>query len=110
MKQRGIGENPIEALRRQVELQEVLFPHFAPGGGARHGSERSGTFEPDGEMAELCERREVAAGTAAEIENAKWGRGVDVRKQRIDILPDVVAARAFTERVGALRVTLERRG
>src|SRR5215813_6414824 len=36
MKQRGVGEYIIEIVLRQIELEEILLPHFAAAVRARH--------------------------------------------------------------------------
>jgi len=46
MKQRGVGEYAIEAVIRQIELEEILLPYFAAGMGVRHYGEMGRAFHP----------------------------------------------------------------
>jgi hypothetical protein len=59
-------------------------------------------------VAELRERREIAARSAAEIEDREGRLGCDVSQQRGDVLAHVVTARAVAEVFGALVVVRER--
>ena len=61
-------------------------------------------------MAQLGQGLEIAAGTAAQIEYRERRFALDVAQQGLDILADVVIARAFPECVGALAVAVERTG
>ena len=59
-----------------------------------------GAVEAGRRVAAREEREQVAAGTAAEVEDARGGRRIDRIEQRLDVLGDVVVARSFPEAVG----------
>jgi hypothetical protein len=46
MKQLGIGEHIIETVIRQIEVQEILLPHFTAAVNACHRSEACGPSNP----------------------------------------------------------------
>ena len=60
--------------------------------GARHLCKIASAFEADGEMTEVGERLEVAAGAATEIQNAKRCGAFNVTEEGTDILGDIVVA------------------
>src|SRR5271169_3830588 len=108
MKQRGVGEHTIEMFLRQCELKKVLPPYFAPAMGTRHGDEMLGAFQTDRVMALFDERFEVAPRPAAKVEYCKRRFALDVLQQRLDVLANVVIARAFPELFGTQVVMLQR--
>ena len=108
MKQRGVREDTVEITVGQVELQEILLPHFATRRGARHRHERRRALQPDRAVTELRERRQVAPGAAAEVENRERRRSGDVLQQRRDVLADIVIARALPEVLRMRTIVLER--
>src|ERR1700730_5470877 len=61
-------------------------------------------------MAESGKRLEVAARSAAEIENRQRWLGFDMVQQCRDVLTHVVSARAVTKILGTLVVVLQRQG
>src|SRR5258705_4814656 len=63
--ERGVREHAVEPLVRQREREEILLPHLAPAVRARHGREPRRSFDADCGMAELVERREIAARSTA---------------------------------------------
>jgi hypothetical protein len=67
MKQRSVGEYPVEIVIRQIKLQKILLPYFAAAMGARHLDEMSGTFQTCCDVTEFGKHLEVAAGPTAEI-------------------------------------------
>ena len=68
MKRRGVGEYAIEAVIRQIELEEILLPYFAAGMGVRHcGETRCCAFQPYRNVTEFGKHLEVAARPAAKI-------------------------------------------
>jgi hypothetical protein len=69
MKQRGVGEHAIEMVIRQIELEEILLPYFAPAVGTRHYGEVHGAFQTNRDVAEFGKRLKVASGPAAKIED-----------------------------------------
>jgi hypothetical protein len=76
----------------------------------RHLCELRGAIQADGDMTELPEGPQVAAGSAAEIQDLERRRCLDVLQQRRDVLTDVVAARAGPEILGLRVVVRERPG
>ena len=67
MKQRGVGEYAIEAVIRQIELEEILLPYFAARMGVRHCGEMRCPFQPYRNVTEFDKHLEVAAWPAAKI-------------------------------------------
>src|SRR6185369_333823 len=59
-------------------------------------------------VAQGAERREVAPGAAAEIEDLQRRRAAHMAQQSLDVLAHIVVARALPEIRGALAVVLER--
>jgi len=108
MEQRGIREDSVEESLRQIQREEVLLPHGAPAGGARHRDEARGSVEPDRAMAEPRERDEIAARPATEIEHREGRRGLDASQQRRDVLAHVVIARAVAKLLRVPVVVRER--
>src|SRR5690606_32967542 len=82
---------------RQVQPQEVLLEHLASAALARHAHEAGRAVEAHRDMAERRERREVAAGPAAEVQDDEGRFALDVAQQLGDVLADVVVARAQPE-------------
>ena len=78
VKQRGIRENAIEVLGRQIKSEKILLPHFAAGLGARHRSKGGGALQADGNMAHPGKGGEVTARSTAKIENRKGRRKLDM--------------------------------
>src|SRR6266849_5385004 len=68
MKQRGVGEHAVEMVIRQIELEEILLPHFTAAVGARHNGQARGAFQTYREVTEFGKHLEVASRPAAEIE------------------------------------------
>src|ERR1039457_2451091 len=108
MKQGRVGEHAVEAVGRKVQLEKILLPHRAAGVLARHRSKAPDAFEADRGMAELHQRPEVAARSAAQIENREGRRTLDVVEQGADVLADVMVARSLPERIGTLAIVIER--
>ena len=69
MKQCGVGEQAIEMVIRQIELEEILLPYFAAAVGARHYGQPRGTFQANGDVTEFGKHLEIASGPAAKIED-----------------------------------------
>ena len=78
MKERGVGEYAVETAVGQIELEEILLPHFAAAVGARHFGEARGAFKTYRDVTELGERLEVASRPAAEIEYRERRVALDV--------------------------------
>jgi hypothetical protein len=110
VEQRGIGEDAVEAACREVEREEVLQPHLASAVGPCHLHEPRGAVEADGHVTARREGREIAPGPATEVEDREGRLARDVPQQRLDVLGDVVVARAFPEALGPAFVVLQRAG
>src|ERR1700720_171907 len=108
MKQRGVGEHAIEIFFRQIELEEILLPYFAAAMGARHCRKMRGAFQTDCDVTLFGKRLEVASWSAAKIEDRERRLALDMPQQRVNVLADVVIARAFPEFFGTLIVVLQR--
>src|SRR5205085_1176297 len=108
VEERRVREDAVEALRRQVEAQEILLPHLAPAMRARHRGELRRAFDPDRDVAHVRERLEVAPRPAAEVENRERWRAPNRAQQRRDVLAYVVIAGSVPEILGALVVVLQR--
>ena len=77
---------------------------------ARHFCEPRSPFQADGVVPQRLERGEVAAWATPEVEDRPWWRRLDVTEQRLDVLADVVVARAEPEGFGAVGVVRKRAG
>ena len=108
MKQRGVREDAVESAVGQIEFQEILLPHLATGGGARHGHELRRTFQSDRAVTELHERRQIAPRAAAEVQDRERRLANNVLEQRADVLADIVVARAFPKALRAPAIVFER--
>ena len=97
VKEAGIRKHPVEVPIREIQRQEILQPDFTFRIGARHPGEAGGTFEPDGVVSAPFQIRQVAAWAAAEIQDPGGRGNPQFREQGLDILRDVVAARALPE-------------
>src|SRR5436190_23358138 len=97
MEQRRVGKDPVEPRERQRQVQEVLLPYLASTRDPRLRDERRRALDADRIVAELAKRREVASRSASEIEDRERRGAFDPRQQRLDVLADIVIARAFLE-------------
>ena len=102
MEERGIGKDAVEIFRRQIQLQKILVPYFAAAVLSRQLDEALRSVQSDGFMSEIAKDLQIPAGTATEVEDAKWSGAVQSLQERIAILADIVIARAFPETVGVL--------
>ena len=110
VEERGIGKHAVKTALRQIEAKKTLLPHLALAFATRHVYEAFGAVESDRLMPASNERPEIAPGTAAEIEDGERRFSGNVPQQRVDVLADVVVARAVPIRFGALVVVTERQG
>src|SRR6266550_5932645 len=110
MKQSSVCKHAIEPACGQIQLEKVLLPHFAAGMIARHRREALDSINADRRMAQLGESSQVAAGPAAQVEDREWRLAFDRSQQGLDVLADIVIARAFPECVGAFLIVVERTG
>ena len=65
MKQRGVGEHAIEMVIRQIELEEILLPHFAAAVSTRHYGEAWSAFQTYRDVTEFGKYLEVAPRSAS---------------------------------------------
>ncbi|RML40083.1 hypothetical protein ALQ97_200132 [Pseudomonas savastanoi pv. glycinea] len=110
MKQHGVGEDPVEAFAWQVQLQEILLPHFAAAVLACHSGEFLRAVEAHRNVPHAGKCLQIPPRAAAEIENVKGGRALDMPQQRVDVLADVVIASAFAKALGDRVVMAQGRG
>lgn len=110
MEERGVGEDAVEMTRRQVEPEEILLPDRTAAVSACHVDKGLGAIQADGKMAKAGKGLQVAAGSAAEVENCEGRPAMDVAKQRVDVLAHVVVACPFAKLLGALMIVGERAG
>ena len=108
MKQRGVGKHAVEILFRQLELEEILLPYVAAATGACHCGKMHGAFQTNGDVTLFGKHFEVAPWSAAKIEYRERRLTVNMLQQHINVLADVVIARAFPEFFGTLVVVLKR--
>ncbi len=107
MKQRGVGEYAVEPLIRQIDLEEVLVPHFAAAVETRHRGEAGGAVQTHRAVTEVGKGLEIAAWSATKIEYRERWLALDILQQGRNILADVVVASAFLEIIGAAIVLLK---
>ena len=93
---------------RQIELEKILLPDLTAAVGARHGHEFRGAFEADGNVSEPGKCPQVAARTAAEIQNPIRRLGFDMTQQRADVLAHIMIAGTVAKIAGVLVVVLQR--
>ena len=110
VEQCGVGEHAVEARVGQVEFEKILLQHRAAAVVARHRRQPRRAFESGGAMAEFLEGFQVAPGAAAEVEQFKRRRRLDVLQQRGDVLAHVVTARGLPELFGMVFVMRQRLG
>ncbi|MNZ51874.1 hypothetical protein D3C78_697040 [compost metagenome] len=110
MKQHRVGKNPVETLGRQIKLQEVLLPHLATAVLTGHLCEFFRTVEADRLVAHTGERLQITTRPAAKVENVERRLALNVPQQGIDVLADIVIARALAKVFGDRIVMAEGRG
>mgnify|MGYP003631021077 CR=1 FL=1 len=66
------------------------------------------SLEADRLVAESAKRQEVTTGTAAEVKYAHRRRGANVPQKRLNVLPNIVAARTCPKLGGTIVVVRER--
>src|SRR5688572_870747 len=86
MEENRIGKDPVEALRRQVEGEEVLQKDLRARHGSRHFDEPLCAVESHGVVPQRTERQQVAAGAAAKVEDRERGRSFDAPEKGLDVL------------------------
>jgi len=92
---------------RQVELEELLVMNGCAGQRARHLDERSTAIEADGVVATPAQLQKVSTRAAAEIQDAPPGLATERRQQGVDVLGNVVLARALPEGGGISLIMVE---
>src|ERR1700733_109454 len=98
----------MEAAGRKLEREKVLLPNLTAAVLAGHGREDRAALDTDRHMPQSPEGRQVAPRAATEIQYAQRRRSRNVPQQRLDVLLDIVIARAGPEFGGAFVVVLER--
>ena len=96
MEQGCVGEYPIEALIGQIELKEILLPHFkflSPG----YCSEFGRSIQTNGDMAKLSECLQIPSRATTEIQDRERLWSLHVLKKSLDVLAHVVILRGFAE-------------
>ena len=108
MEQTGVRKRPIKRLIGQVQFEKVLMPHlgFTEPSGVFH--ESSAAVQTHGLVPEPLERKQVASWAASEVENAMWPRSAQSVEQCLEILLDVVIARALPKSVGPRLIVAQR--
>jgi len=109
VKQRGVGENAVEAIVRKIEREEILFPHL-PTVFARHRGKSRAAFQTDRRMTEAGKGPKIASRSAAQIEDRRRRISLDVLQQGGNVLADIVALSAFPEFLGSIVIMLQRAG
>jgi len=106
VKQRGVGENSVKTVVRQIEREKILLPDVKAFC-ARHRNKSRGTFQTNRCVTEFSKCLEIAPRPATEIE---YGRGrclPYVLQQRRNVLADVVILCTFAEFFGTVIVVLQ---
>jgi hypothetical protein len=96
MEQGRVGEYPIEALIGQIELKEILLPHFkflSPG----YCSEFGRSIQTDSNMAKLRECLQISSRATTEIQDRERLWSLDILKESLDVLAHIVILRGFPE-------------
>jgi hypothetical protein len=78
-------------------MQKVLMKHLAARMCSGHSDEACGAIQSDCVVPERSKVRQVAPGTAAEVEKHKWWRRSDCAEKGGGILRHVVIARSLPE-------------
>ena len=87
-------------------MQEVLQPYFTAAFLARHRDEALRAVDADRTVPQCLQCLQIAAGTAAEVEQHEWWRAADVLEKRRDVLTDVMILRPDAKRTGVAVVVL----
>jgi|ERR1700728_347401 hypothetical protein len=106
MEQRRVSEYPIEALIGQIELKEILLPHFkfqSPS----HCSELGRPIQTDSNVAKFCEFLQISSRATTEIQDRERLWSLDVLKKSLDVLAHVVILRRFPELLSIVVVVPE---
>ena len=106
MEQGRVGEYPVEALTGQIELKEILLPHFkflSPG----HCGEFGRSIQTDSNMAKLGECLQISSGATTEIQDRERLWSFDVLKKSLDVLAHIVILRGLPELLSIVVVVLE---
>ena len=96
MEQGRVGEYPIEALIGQIELKEILVPHFrfqCPS----HCGEFGRSIQTNGNMAKRGEYLQISSGATTEIQNRERLWSLDILKKSLNVLAHIVILRCFPE-------------
>ncbi len=108
MKERGVREHTIEFGRGKFQGEKILVPDFDTCQLSRHLHERLGAVEPDGPMSASLQCSQIAPGSTTEVEDPIRRFPVNRIEQRVDVLRNIVIARALPEMGRVTVVALER--
>src|SRR5215208_7167974 len=97
MEQRGVGKDPVKTALGQLHSQEILMQDLAARMCPRHGDELLRSVKPHGFVPQGSKVMEIAAGSAAEIEDRVWWVTLDGLKECRVILADIVVPCAVPE-------------
>src|ERR1700730_564413 len=107
MKERGVGEDAIKAVVREIECEEVLLPHFAAVCACHRGETRR-AVQSNGSVTEHDKRLQIAPRPAAKVEDCRGWVPFNVLEQRSNVLADVVSERAFPKFLSPIVIVLQR--
>ena len=91
-----------------MQLQEVLLPDLTAALGAGHVDECLCAIQSYGYMPSRLESPEIAPRTATEIKDAQGRLGPNVTQKGINVLADVMFARALSKGLCIASVMIER--
>jgi|ERR1700677_3195177 len=106
MEQGRVGEYPIEAPIGQIELKEILLPHFkfqSPS----HCSKFGRPIQTDSNMAKFCECLQISSRATTEIQDRERLWSLDVLKKSLDVLAHIVILRGLPELLSVVVVVPE---
>src|SRR5579871_635488 len=109
VKQRGVGENAVKTVVRQIEREKILLP-YVKAFCARHRNKPRTAFQTHRCMTELGKCLEIAPRPATEIEHGRRRCLLDMLQQRRDVLADVVILCTVAEFLGMVIVMFQRAG
>ena len=97
MEQHRIGENPVKALGRQIQLQKILLPDLTTAVFARHLRELLRAIKPDSGVAHAREGLQITPRPTAKVENVERRLALNMPQQRINVLADIMIASPFAK-------------
>jgi len=107
MKQGSVGKYAVELVVGQVERKEILLPNFKSLF-ASNLSKTHRSFQPYSDVAKRSEGFQIATRSAAKVKNRERWQTLDVFKQRIYVLANIVVSRSLPKVIGALVIMRQR--